>query len=582
MSPVPPLSLCVVALLAPLHSFAQAEPSSSAAGGLASAPPVNEWLTYSYDAQRTAWNRAETTLTTKNVAKLKVQWSTQLSTPPTPVALATLSPPVVVADVSTAQGVKSLLFLLGADDTLFALDVDTGKVLWQKTYANPIKPGRAGNWLCPKTANATPVIDKAGGVIYFLTSDGKLRGASLNDGAERLTPTEMVAPFGRAWALNLIDHVIYTTSGRGCGEVTDPNSPLVAAQTPNPGPTPPTPAGRRPTTLTGPPLDPGMVSAVDLHDPDHPQLTRYFTSNGRPAGSWGRGGVTAGPNNTLLLETADGAYDPAAGDYGISVLMLAPQATRLMDSFTPKNWKYLNAKDLDWSASPLVFQFGGKTLAAVSGKEAVIDLLDTSDLGGGPPENHSTPLTQGLQLGNDDALGTQPSQGIWGSIATYESPDGKRYLYAPIWGPPSKKLPAFQYNNNGPIPNGSIMAIQVIADGDKVSEVPVWSSPDMIMPDPPVVANGVVYATQTGGQALQNTPMPDGTRRIPETTGAVYRSTPVANLVLYAFDAQTGKQLYSSGKTITDWVHFGQPVVALGKIFIVTHDAHVYAFSVKR
>jgi outer membrane protein assembly factor BamB len=104
----------------------------------------------------------------------------------------------------------------------------------------------------------------------------------------------------------------------------------------------------------------------------------------------------------------------------------------------------------------------------------------------------------------------------------------------------------------------------------------------MIMPDPPTVANGVVYAVQTGGQALQNTPFPDGSRRDPETTGAEYRATPVSNLVLYAFDAQTGKQLYSSGKLITDWVHFGEPVVALGKVFIVTHDAHVYAFGLKK
>jgi hypothetical protein len=332
--------------------------------------------------------------------------------------------------------------------------------------------------------------------------------------------------------------------------------------------------------MAGPPIDPGLVSAMDVHDPAHPQVTYFYTSNGRPAGPWGRGGVTKAPNNTLLVEDADGFADPASGQYGISVLLLAPKATRLMDTFTPKNWRYLNAKDLDWSASPIVFSFGGKTLAAVAGKEAVIDLLDTADLGGGPSENHSTPLYQGPQLGNDAALGTQPSQGIWGGIATYETPDGKRFIYTPMWGPQSVKVAPFKFTA-GPIPNGSIMAVQVVADGEGVKEIPTWTSPDMIMPDPPVVANGVVYATQTGGQALQNTPMPDGTRRDPETTGAEYRATPVSNLVLFAFDAETGKQLYSSGKTITDWVHFGEPVVALGKVFIVTHDAHVYAFGVR-
>jgi hypothetical protein len=388
----------------------------------------------------------------------------------------------------------------------------------------------------------------------------------------------MVAPFARAWALNIFNNVVYTTNGRGCGEISDPTSAMAAAETLNPGAQPP--AARPGAPLTGPPLDPGMVTAMDVRDPAHPKLTTFFTSNGRPAGPWGRGGVTRGLNSTVLIETADGFMDTASGQYGISVLMLAPKATRLMDSFTPKNWRYLNAKDLDWSASPTVFPFGGKTLVAVSGKEAVIDLLDISDLGGGPAENHSTPYYQGPQIGNDAAAGTQPSQGIWGSIATYQTPDGRRFVYAPMWGPQSTKVSGFKFTS-GPIPNGSIMALEVVADGTKVTEVPTWTSPDLIMPDPPVVANGVVYATQTGGQALQNTPFPDGSRRDAETSGSVYRATPVGNLVLYALDAETGKPLYSSGKTITDWVHFGEPVVALGKVFIVTHDSHVYAFGVK-
>ena len=62
---------------------------------------------------------------------------------------------------------------------------------------------------------------------------------------------------------------------------------------------------------------------------------------------------------------------------------------------------------------------------------------------------------------------------------------------------------------------------------------------------------------------------------------AKFRATPVSHLVLYAFDAETGKQLYSSDKIITSWVHFSEPVVALGKVFVVSWDAHVYAFGLK-
>jgi hypothetical protein len=323
-----------------------------------------------------------------------------------------------------------------------------------------------------------------------------------------------------------------------------------------------------------------MVSAMDLRDPAHPTWTAFYTSNGRPSGPWGRGGVTRGPNHTLLVETADGFMDTAAGQYGISVLLLAPKATRLMDSFTPRNWRYLNAQDLDWSASPTVFAFGGKSLAAVAGKEGVIDLLDTADLGGGAAENHSTPFYQGPQLGNDAAEGRQPSQGIWGSIATYQAPDGRRFVYAPMWGPQSTKVSGFKFTS-GPIPHGSIMAVEVVADGASVAEVPTWTSPDLIMPDPPTVANGVVYATQTGGQPLQYPPAAAASPRDQVTARGVFRATPVSHLVLYALDAETGRPLYSSGNTMSDWVHFGEPVVALGKVFLVTHDGHVYAFGVK-
>jgi outer membrane protein assembly factor BamB len=68
---------------------------------------------------------------------------------------------------------------------------------------------------------------------------------------------------------------------------------------------------------------------------------------------------------------------------------------------------------------------------------------------------------------------------------------------------------------------------------------------------------------------------------MPYPISAVMRSTPVGPMVLYAYDAETGKPLWNSRKTLTDWVHFSEPVVALGKVYVVTHDAHVVAFGLK-
>ncbi|MBA2590206.1 MAG: PQQ-binding-like beta-propeller repeat protein [Alphaproteobacteria bacterium] len=528
-------------------------------------PATNEWLTWGYDQERTGWNRAETTLSPKTVGKMKQLWSTQLAVPVDKYVLSTMTAPIVVAGVATPSGPADLVFILGANDTLFAIDAGSGKQIWSKSFPNPHKStAPIRDWLCPKTVNSTPTVDKARGIVFFMTGDGMLRGLNLADGAERLTPAPMTAPFARAWSLNLIDNVLYSPSGRACGEVTDKSSLEYSAAM----------SGLR-RAGTGPLLDASALNAADVSDLSHPVVTHFFTSGARPAAPWGRAGVARAPGG-VMLETSDGRYDPASGDFSESILKIAPKASRLMDSYTPSNWMDNLMHDMSGSASPVVFNFAGKTLAAVSQKEAVLRILDTNALGGA---NHQTPLYQSSKLGNDEKTGTDPGRGVWGAISSAEV-NGKRFVYLPMSGHPSKDAPTFP-GTNGPIPNGTVMAFQIVSDAGKISAVPAWTGNDMIMPDPPVVANGVVYALSTGGQALQNGAKP-GDPRMPYDVSAVLRSTPVGNMTLYAYDAESGKQLWSSGKTLTDWVHFSEPVVALGKIFVATHDGHVVAFGLKK
>jgi hypothetical protein len=532
--------------------------------GLTQSTASRDWPTWGYDQERTGWNKGETTLSKDNVSRLELKWSTQLTTKPTEVVLSTLTAPLVIEGVNTPQGRKTLVFVVGSDDTIFAIDADNGKVVWQRTFPNLLTPPQPATWLCSNAQNATPVIDKARSILYLNTSDGKLRGLGLSNGEDRITPTEFVTPFARNWSLNLIDDVIYSPSARGCGGVM------------------------------------AHFSAIDISDPAHLRLSRLFTSSGRPAGAWGRAGVVRGPKG-IYAQTADGLYDPGSGIWGETVLALAPKDLRIVDSFTPANWQYLNDKDLDLgSASPVVFPFRNRTLVASAAKEAVVYLLDANALGGGAPE-HSKPLFQSARLGNDEEM--LGGRGVWGAMATYDDPQDGRSLYVPMWGPPSKNAPRFP-SSYGDAPNGSIMAFRVTADGDKPSLSPAWISRDMHVPDPPVVANGVVFAIQTGENTVQNPGRPGGdvtgppapvgrggqaagfAGRGPDPGGALraakFRATPVSNLILYAFDARTGKQLYSSEKIITSWVHYSEPVVAMGKVFVVSWDAHVYAFGLKQ
>jgi outer membrane protein assembly factor BamB len=545
--------------LAPLASFAQT--SAPPAG----APAARDWTTWGYDQERTGWNRGETALGKTNVSKLKLLWSTQLSTVPNNEALSTLTAPLVFEGVDVGGATKSLVFLLGADDTLFALDADSGKVVWRKTYPNPEKPQHPADTSCANAAQDTPVIDKARGLIFFVPSDGKLRAARLADGAEAMRPKPMLAAYARAWSLNLIDDVIYAPSGRGCGNL-DPHSTMATAAVADAF----KPGGD--IVL----LEPASISAMDVHDLTNPVLTRYYTSGGRPNGAWGRGGVVKADRG-VIVQTADGPVDPASGNYGLSYLKLAPRATRLLDSYTPANFKRLNTYDLDLgSASSTTFPLGKRAVVAGAGKEGVLYVLDVDNLGGA---DHSTPLYKSPLLGNDAASGTEPGQGVWGATSTYLNPEGRRFVYVPMRGPPSKDAPTFKFAN-GPVPHGSIMAFELTDQSGAVKLSAEWTSPDLITPDPPVIANGVVYAVQTGDQPLLQRPAQNGVKfgvKGPEAD--LFRATPIGPMVLYALDAETGKTLYSSGNLIPGWTHFSEPVVALDKVFLETHGGLVLAFG---
>jgi outer membrane protein assembly factor BamB len=51
--------------------------------------------------------------------------------------------------------------------------------------------------------------------------------------------------------------------------------------------------------------------------------------------------------------------------------------------------------------------------------------------------------------------------------------------------------------------------------------------------------------------------------------------------VLYAFDAKTGKTLYTSGDAMTKWTHFSGLAVADGRVYAVDHDSRLYCFGLK-
>ncbi len=491
--------------------------------------PSADWTTYGHDPQRTGWAAEETTINRDNAPNLVLKWKAKL--PTDSYSLSALTAPLVASNISTIHGVKAVVYTVGISGAVFALDAETGEQLWTRAFKYRIQPGKGGyqgTFLCPNGVTATPVIDKSTNIIYVIAADGALYGLDLGSGVIRFGPVQFVASYAKAWSLNLVNGFLYTTLSQGCG------------------------AG-----LSG-------FYGIDVRDRHHPVVHQLLLSNSDTAGIWGRGGPIIGDNGRVYGSTADGRFNPADGDYSNTVISASLPDLNLLDYYLPLNWDFLRRKDLDLgSASPVYFGWKNRKLLATGTKESVVSLLDAEALGGA---DHQSTLFTSPRLGNEKGICCE-GLGIWGGLSTARDLDGQTWLYVPMGGPPASSAPPFPLSN-GDAPHGSIMAFKVVADPKTQNPTlePAWISGDFAVPDPPVIANGVLFALSTGENAVQR-------------GGEAKRLLNTHPAVLRALDASTGKELFNSKDAIAGWVHFSGLALANGQVYVVDHDSNIYAFG---
>lgn len=484
---------------------------------------------YGHNPQRTGWAFEENILSPINASKMTLLWKAKPNNQY--YSLYALTPPVVAMNITTVKGLRNVTYVVGITGTVFALDADTGEEIWNyaiKTRALPGVGQYQGGFLCPNGITAAPVIDKSTNTLYVIASNGALYGLDLGGGRVRYGPVQFVHAFSKSTALNLVDGVIYTTLAQGCGGA-----------------------------VSG-------VYAIDVKDRHRPSINQMLLSNTDTAGIWGRSGAVIGQNGKIYGGTADGKFDPIAGDYSNTVIGVTMKDLALVDYFLPPNWQVIQRRDFDLGASsPVWFGWKNRNLLAGGFKEGLLYLMDADDLGG---KDHQTPLFTSPRYGNDKQNCCE-GQGIWGGLSSFRDETGQTWVYAPMGGPVAAAAPKFPITN-GDAPNGSVMAFKVVAGegGNPVLE-PAWMSGDFNIPDPVVIANGVVFGLSTGENPNQR-------------GGETRRMTNVRSAVLKAMDAKTGKELFNSGDSITGWVHFSGMAVANGKIYVVDHDSNVYCFGV--
>jgi hypothetical protein len=503
---------------------------------------ATDFLTEGVDHARTGWIRDEKVFTTANVGSTKLLWKLKLDS--TPRAMHNLFAPLVAQRVTMPEGAREVAVVAGVSDDLFGIDVAAGRQIWHRRFDSTlINPGGTNDTLCPGGQTAVPTMAQTSAgtyTVYAVSWDGRLRQLNLADGQDVVPPLKFIPGGGKPYALNLFDGVIYTATAQGCG---------------------------------------GLTNAFYSFDLASGRASAFIPAGG---GLWGRRGAAIDREGRVFLGTGDAPFDPLNRRLGngiVAVKLDANKQLQLVDFFGAPNANWLWRRDLDVNTTPMAFDaHGGKFLVGTS-KECRLWLLDRDALGG---EDHRTTLHTTPLICNDAQA--FDGKGIWGALGAWQDEKGTPWVLAPFWGEVSKefKAPVEHARPTG----GGVAAFTLQQRGGGWQLTPAWLSRDMDLADEALIANGIVFTYAAGEDASQTTP----DKAWDEPGGPVYggglSSGPVRRVpnsrraALYALDALTGKELWSSGRTIESWNHFSGLTVANGRVYLATFDGVLYCFGI--
>jgi hypothetical protein len=495
--------------------------------------------TRSNDNARTGQNLQETILTPANVNPTTFG---KLFTVHTDGQI--YAQPLYVSNLTIAGGTHNVVFVASMLNTVYALDADTGEVLWSQNYGSPIIPQDVESdqnivWATRLGILGTPVIDPATNIMYFVSGSQPANGA---------------LQFG--FNLNAIDITtglpvhgspVNITATYSTPDLTTPLVFNAKMQNPRPG-----------LALAN-----GNVYIAFASHEDQPPyngfVLAYSTSTlaqtavysdttiGTLGGIWSAGQAPAvDAAGNLYISTGNGSFGTTPNylvQTGNSFIKLSP-TLELLDYFTPYNSAAMNAGDLDLGSAGLML-IPNTTYALGGGKQGVLYLADTNGLGKfnagadqvrqefqavygvGTSHIHGTPVYFDSDLNG-------PTTYVWG-----ENDVLRGFIFNPTTGLlnttpfATSTMTAPVTNNDGAMPGG-FLAITANQN-----------------------TNGILWAST------------------PYNGNAVHQSV---QGVLYAFNADTLQVLWSDKTNdardeIGMFAKYVPPLVANGKLYMATFGA---------
>ncbi len=465
-----------------------------------------DWVQFNGDAQHSGNNTQEKMVTPANVGHLQRLYGAALSSPAD-------GAPVYLHDVSTASGIKDLVFVTTTAGQIIALDAHAGSVIWSREHpgGSPFttsSPAIDPNRLYVYTYGLDGAVHKhQAGTGNEVTGGGWPEVATLKGAVEKGSSVLSIAT-SRSGA-----SFLYVTNGGYPGDAGDYQGHVTVINL---------------ADGTQHIFNALCSNRTDVHFVPAPAAPSCSTVQ---AAIWARVGVVYDVDtDRIYMATGNGIFDPAHYNWGDSVFALNPNGTgvngRPVDSYTPANHQYLDQADLDLgSTAPAILPTPPNStvrhLGLQSGKDAQLRLLNLDNLSGQGGPGHT-----GGEVG--------PAIGV---------PQGGEVLTAPaVWiNPTDGSTWVFVANGNG------IAALQLVVDARGTPSLQLrWQQPSA--GTSPIVVNGVLY--QGHSYAIQaRDPLSGRLLWQNSTIGPIHWSSPiVANGVLYVAD-KNGK-LFAFGLSL--------------------------------
>ena len=348
-----------------------------------------------------------------------------------------------------------------------ALDAADGKVLW--TFSPPGIENWEGS---AQITNATPAADPGRKFVYTASPDGLVHKLSLADGRQaggrwpvRLTLDATHEKLTSS--LNVSGPFVVMTTGGYIGDAPPYQGKVVSI--------------RRST---------GAIAGVfNSLCSDRHSIIRPSTCSASDSAIWARRGAVVQPGTRRLLATTGNGPWNGRTNWGDSVLLLSPDARRLVGHWTPRNQAELEANDTDPSSTgPALL---GGDLVAQSGKDARIHLLS---------------------LRRMRAAGARPVLG--GELQTLSAPGGQGMFSDPAVWHHDGRTTMFATTEGG------TAAYAVRGGRLRVA----WQN--AVAGTSPVLAGGLLYVQDLGGGV--NVYRPGSGKKVAHlTTGAAHWQSPV-------------------------------------------------------